>query len=97
MNQVDLPAQNMGRILHQVFEGQGEEDFGTCWIERLNSVLLKHYQLLEQQTPEFQRLNQEFYTIEGIGSWHRRFSHQDEVVLHNEQIMQELLKISNAS
>jgi hypothetical protein len=95
MNEVDLPLQNMGRILHQVFAGKTEGEIGTSRIEQLNNALLQHHQLMEripasQQSPEFVKVNEKFSTIECIGNWHNRFAGLEELVRHEERILHEL-------
>jgi hypothetical protein len=95
MNQVPLPAQNMGRALLEIFEGEPDTETGRSLVARLNETLLHHHHLLQEVPPaqrslEFERANRNFLTIESIGSWHKHVATLEELVQHEERVLQEL-------
>lgn len=95
MNQVPLPAQNMGRVLLEIFKGEPDSKAGRSLVARLNEALLQHHRLLQQvpaaqRAPAFECVNRNFLTIESIGSWHKHVATLAELVQHQERILQEL-------
>jgi hypothetical protein len=57
---------------------------------------MQHHRLMDRiplssRTAGLLQTNERFLTIETIGSWHRQFTGLDELVRHEEQVLEELL------
>lgn len=92
LNNVEPPEFNIGRALKEIKTGEPDEANPERKIEKLNNLLLKHHSLLMQNAnardPEFEKINQSFFTVETIGTWHRHFDNLDDLIEHQQKILQ---------
>jgi hypothetical protein len=101
----DFPDFSQGRVLQEALHGYPDEQPPAQWQKRLNDVQKRHHELVS--TPDGRRLleknhdllilNDEFVTVEKIGSWHRRFPTVAAITEHNEKILQKLLELEQAT
>jgi len=98
LNNVLTPEFSIGRALREIKVGEPDNVDPERKIEKLNNLLLKHHNLLIQntsaRTPEFEKINQSFFTLETIGIWHRHFNNIDQLIEHEQRILTRLEEIN---
>ena len=81
-----------GKVLAEAFEGQADNIRSDRWLMRLNAILCAHKELMESPTakdvfakePKLTEYNNQFQTLNKIGSWQKDSSTLAELVYKNE-------------
>jgi len=92
---VPEPKFASGRVLKECMIGGPKTVTVEPQLLKLNQLLIKHHQFLEQhpeaaQQPDFKALNDRFMSIETIGSWHNTFENIEEIIKHNQHLFEQL-------
>lgn len=94
--QVPQPQMAAGRVLQEIFRGNPDRVALERWMQRLNLVLVQHRKWLDglkdsNKTSQIKILNDQFYQIDTIGTWHRFFDSLPDLVRHNEDILRQMM------